>query len=157
MEVRVKRGPGGRPKVDRGNGRDRKRAEQKTEGSHPYRSEGREERRRCDTTGRYEPTDPRLRFWAKVTLTTFGCWCWVGRTTDEGYGLFDLPAGTVRAHRWLWQQTNGPLAAGMTLDHTCEVTACVRPAHLEPVTAAENTRRRHQRARERAARRQQPR
>lgn len=33
------------------------------------------------------------------------------------------------------------IAVGLTLDHLCRKRSCVNPAHLEPVTQAENTRR----------------
>ncbi|MGH9151353.1 MAG: HNH endonuclease [Acidimicrobiales bacterium] len=32
---------------------------------------------------------------------------------------------------------------GLTLDHLCRDRRCVNPAHLEPVTVAENLRRGH--------------
>ena len=35
----------------------------------------------------------------------------------------------------------GPIPVGYVVDHTCNVTACVQPQHLEAVTYAENTRR----------------
>lgn len=32
----------------------------------------------------------------------------------------------------------GPIPEGLHLDHLCRVRRCVNPAHLEPVTQAEN-------------------
>lgn len=48
--------------------------------------------------------------------------------------------------RWLNSgELVGPIPDGLTLDHVvawgCRHKNCVNPAHLEPVTAAENTRR----------------
>ncbi|RYF11406.1 MAG: HNH endonuclease, partial [Oxalobacteraceae bacterium] len=37
----------------------------------------------------------------------------------------------------------GPIPDGLTLDHLCENKICINPAHLEPVTRAENARRYH--------------
>ena len=46
------------------------------------------------------------------------------------------------AHRVIYEAEVGPIPEGMELDHTCNVRACVNPAHGEPVTPAENRRRR---------------
>jgi hypothetical protein len=35
----------------------------------------------------------------------------------------------------------GPIPEGLTIDHLCRAIRCVNPAHLEPVTNAENIRR----------------
>jgi hypothetical protein len=35
----------------------------------------------------------------------------------------------------------GPIPAGLVIDHLCRVPSCMNPAHLEPVTNAENIRR----------------
>lgn len=35
----------------------------------------------------------------------------------------------------------GPIPDGLQIDHLCRVRHCVNPAHLEPVTIAENVRR----------------
>jgi hypothetical protein len=53
------------------------------------------------------------------------------------------------AHLVVWRRCfpDKPIPKGMTVDHACWVTLCQRPDHLQgPVTRAENTRRRHQRA-----------
>lgn len=43
-------------------------------------------------------------------------------------------------HRIVCEATYGPLG-DLVPDHLCRVTLCVNPAHLEPVTIAENLRR----------------
>jgi len=62
-----------------------------------------------------------------------------GRLYDPAIGRSDY------AHRVVWRRVYGPIPAGLTVDHVCRVTLCQRPDHLELVTKAENTRRRHQR------------
>lgn len=84
------------------------------------------------------------RFWAKVDRRDGGdCWPWLGTTTSTGYGLFGVPREdrTVGAHRYAYELVVGPIPTGLELDHLCRVRNCVNPAHLEPVTHAENLRR----------------
>lgn len=53
-----------------------------------------------------------------------------------------MPASSkAAAHRFVYELLVGPIPAGLTIDHLCRVTSCVRPDHLEPVTNAENVRR----------------
>jgi hypothetical protein len=101
--------------------------------------------------GRFVPGDMAARFWSQVDRTAT-CWLWCGHLNRDGYGQFkvtDRPGHyrTVRAHRWAWEADNGPVPAGLTLDHLCGRPACVRPDHLDPCTNAENLRRRHARRR----------
>jgi hypothetical protein len=93
------------------------------------------------------------RFWSKVDRTdSSGCWLWLGQRNAWGYGHFrrTVVLGTyvaVKAHRYAYTLAIGPIPPGLTLDHLCGRPACVRPDHLEPVTNAENLRRRHARRR----------
>jgi len=68
-----------------------------------------------------------------------GCWIWPGYKDAKGYGKFR----STTAYRWVYEELRGPIPEGMQLDHLCRVPACVNPDHLEPVTNAENMRRRY--------------
>jgi hypothetical protein len=90
------------------------------------------------------------RFWAKVDKggpdpthrPGLGpCWLWTAKTDRAGYGRFRLDGKTPTAHCVAYEMVVGPIPPGLQLDHLCRVTGCVRPAHMDPCTAAENTRR----------------
>lgn len=67
-----------------------------------------------------------------------GCWLWTRSTSRDGYGWASLNNKTHQAHRLAYILTHGEPGPGLVLDHTCRVRRCVNPAHLEPVTNAEN-------------------
>lgn len=80
------------------------------------------------------------RFWAKVDKTE-ACWLWTGAKNGKGYGFFTIDGIQMRAHRAAYAMFVGAIPDGLVLDHLCRVHHCVNPAHLEPVTSQENTRR----------------
>lgn len=93
------------------------------------------------------------RFWAKVNTDgpppsfrpDLGpCWLWTAHVDADGYGRFEKGSAHVAAYELLV----GLFPKGLTTDHLCRVHPCVKaianeqgPAHLEPVTQAENRRR----------------
>jgi hypothetical protein len=84
------------------------------------------------------------RFWRRVEKTD-SCWLWRGGqgvSRSQRYGVYKTPDGKRRgAHVIAYELTIGPVPPGKHLDHLCKTTLCVNPAHLEPVTPAENNRR----------------
>lgn len=99
------------------------------------------------------PADERFALSYKVLPS--GCWEWTKAIRGYGYGGFAANGKVYRAHRWAYERFVGPIPDGLHLDHTCHRPSecsggescphrrCVNPAHLEPVTQRENTRRGH--------------
>lgn len=69
------------------------------------------------------------------------CWLWIGTVDRWGYGQMKWQGRRPGSHRVAYELLVGPIPEGLTLDHLCRVPGCVNPAHLEPVTQAENNRR----------------
>ncbi len=95
------------------------------------------------------PPDPVVtRFWSHVNFDGWRwadgsqCWLWIGaQTRSGGYGLTKHNGKHVPAHRVTYEMLKGPIPTGLQIDHLCRTPPCVNPAHLEPVTLAENVRR----------------
>ena len=64
-------------------------------------------------------------------------WLWTGQVRGE-YPVFMVEGKKVSVHRWSYETFVGPIPPGMYVDHLCGIKRCVRPDHLEPVTAREN-------------------
>ena len=84
-----------------------------------------------------------FRFWSRVDKRgSEECWLWTGKLNQGGYAyLHAWGRQNVGAHRVSYVLNVGPIPEGLHIDHLCRVRHCVNPAHLEPVTMAENTRR----------------
>jgi hypothetical protein len=104
----------------------------------------------------YELTDRQLALLLRQVgfVHPGGCWMWLGARSKAGYGRFAIgnksagvPGIYTSAHRITYQVLRGPIPAGLTIDHLCRVTSCVKPDHLEPCTLAENIARSHRRIR----------
>jgi hypothetical protein len=70
---------------------------------------------------------PLERFMRTTERRDDGCLAYTGTPRSDGYGAFwTKETGTVLAHKWLWEQINGPVPEGMTLDHECHNEAAAR-------------------------------
>lgn len=74
--------------------------------------------------------------WARMVLGPGDCWLWTG-SVFKGYGQ----VGNDQPHRMAYQELIGEIPLGLQLDHLCRVPTCCNPWHLDPVTQAENNRR----------------
>lgn len=70
-----------------------------------------------------------------------GCWLWVRALDKRGYGELTYSAKVHRAHRVSYEMLRGQIPKPLVIDHLCNTRSCVNPAHMDIVTAAENTRR----------------
>lgn len=76
------------------------------------------------------------------------CWGWRGRLNFAGYAMINDQQGrAVRAHRFSYELSRGPIGQGLEIDHLCSNRSCTNPEHLEPVSHPENSRRTAQRRR----------
>lgn len=67
------------------------------------------------------------------------CLVWSGYLDDDGYGvLYSSPGVKQGAHRYAWEKANGPIPAGLMVDHMCFNHACVEPKHLRLATNKQN-------------------
>ncbi|MGN7201157.1 HNH endonuclease signature motif containing protein [Arthrobacter sp. SAFR-044] len=106
-------------------------------------------------------TDDPIDTWLSPALQRFfrktqgdwetGCWNWIAAKDKDNYARFWRNNGNRKAHRWIYEMMVGPIPAGLELDHVCVNARCVAPNHLEPVTKAENQRRKQFRKAEAAA------
>jgi hypothetical protein len=111
------------------------------------RSARRQRRPYVRAADRTWPTGDELRhmreqFEARFRMES-GCWWWAGALTGAGYGSFRFKGQVWLAHRVAYTLYVGPIPERLVLDHLCYQRACVHPAHLEPVSSEENTRRGH--------------
>ncbi|MGW3428005.1 hypothetical protein ACWDHW_08610 [Streptomyces melanosporofaciens] len=97
-----------------------------------------------------EQTRQRIRSYSRVDEAT-GCWIWQMAVDRDGYGVCQAKKRDS-THRVSYMAFIGPIATGLTIDHTCHTSdrscpggrgcphrRCVNPDHLEAVTSGENT------------------
>lgn len=86
------------------------------------------------------------RIQSRCVISDDGCWEWRGWTTGNGYGRIkwtdeDGVKVVMTTHTATYLALMGTIPRAMQLDHLCRNRGCCNPAHLEPVTPSENTRR----------------
>ena len=81
------------------------------------------------------------RFWSNVLIGP-DCWEWQGATKQGGlsYGRVYFDGAKRKAHRVAYEMTSGTIPAGKVIAHKCDNPRCVKPAHLQAMTQAENIR-----------------
>ncbi len=72
------------------------------------------------------------RFWAKVDNSAGPnmCWWWTAGAFSRGYGAFRVKGKQVRAHRFAYELTKGPIPGGLQVLHLCDNPLCCNPEHL---------------------------
>lgn len=79
------------------------------------------------------------RFHARTTPGENGCILWTAATASEGrYGMCWYQGRIHPAHVVAYLAFVEDYDRSLDIDHTCGVTLCVNPDHLEPVTHREN-------------------
>ena len=87
--------------------------------------------------GRDRFASPAAAFVARTTERG-ECIVWTGSRNGKGYGEIHTPSGKQYAHRYAWEQANGPIPEGMVVDHVCYNRSCVKPEHLRLARIREN-------------------
>lgn len=81
-----------------------------------------------------------VRFWRYVQKSE-GCWTWVGRLSQTGYGFIQQGgkgSTNVYAHRLSYRMHKGEIPDGMVVMHLCDNPSCVNPNHLQLGSQSQN-------------------
>lgn len=90
-----------------------------------------------DVLDRFAP-----KFWRNISPEpNSGCWLWTAASNGKNYGAMWVGSTTCLAHRFSYMLHKGPISSSLEIDHTCRVTFCVNPDHLEAVPHVVNVRR----------------
>lgn len=79
-------------------------------------------------------------FLSKILITEDDHWLWVAGKDGRGYGVFRSNGRPIKAHRFAWIETKGPIPTGIDILHknSCHRRDCCNPAHLYLGTDKDN-------------------
>lgn len=69
-----------------------------------------------------------------------GCRIWLGAIDTDGYPCAIMLGRKVTLHRFVCEQTHGPIPPGYYAIHSCDVPSCIASEHIRPGTMQENVR-----------------
>lgn len=82
-----------------------------------------------------------IRFHAKYRIdSASGCWLWTASKNAGGYGTISVKRRPHGAHRVSYELHIGAIPDGLFVLHSCDIPACVNPAHLRVGTVLDNAR-----------------
>lgn len=88
----------------------------------------------------WENSPPEKRFDARyIPEPNTGCWLWLERLNDGGYGVLSVSGREVRAHVFSYTRFVGRVPKGKFVLHKCDVRCCVNPEHLKTGSKKQNT------------------
>lgn len=81
--------------------------------------------------------NPGERLWPRVERVG-ECMEWQGTRNEHGYGALRVDGRLIKAHRFAWEITHGPIPDGLDVLHSCDNPPCCNPDHLSLGTARDN-------------------